>query len=419
MTYLIAQLWLYLLFALLLGSFLGWMLRGGCKKPLATILEWQIKYARLEKENSLSKEKTKKLDKILREKNTLLSQASLVEKRKESLAEKLNDVQQGVGNIRTVYGRMKTKLKETNEKLKAEKRNVQAKDVDLKKIKMEASATEHLLMKCQDEWDAKHRLLRSQWDVSQLKMTAAQETLQGAKVKLGDSEEENTELKTIVRVMQRQIEESMEETAQKRTEIELKTNELNVLTSQLQQADEQLVEVKVKTKEIDRLTEQVQYAEHETSIINLQFNDFKEQAKSFIESVAGKNKKYKATIGSLEEDIEQGKQKIKAQEFELLGTNAEVEMMESTISSLRDEITTVRDSPEDYTERNVSETGSHSETDFEPTSSEGEQVDKDVGRDGVNLKNEPIPLTLDAGNKTNMLARWKQIKRSKFRRRPR
>jgi chromosome segregation ATPase len=238
-------------------------------------------------------------------------------------------------------------------------------------------------------------VLRSQWDVSQLEIKSAKEELERTK-------EENKGLKSELKIVQSQL----EETEQKRTEAELKANDVDQLTTQLEETNRKLFEAESNVDEISMLTEKLQYSEQEVNDINTQFDAFKEQAKEFIGSISEKNKKYISTIDSLEGDVEQLQQKISSQEQEIKGSNAMIDMMESTISSLREENIVLMTSNNKMEEESVSNR----------LVSEKDESSKIRSDRKASLKSKGMTTSTSSYN-PNLLARWKQIKKSKLRRR--
>ncbi|MCK5895902.1 MAG: DUF4332 domain-containing protein [Cocleimonas sp.] len=74
------QLWLCLFGALLLGAVLGWLLRGNCKKKLATLIDdWSQRFGIVEKERNLFALKIQDQDRLKSENKSLLGRLNSME----------------------------------------------------------------------------------------------------------------------------------------------------------------------------------------------------------------------------------------------------------------------------------------------------------------------------------------------------
>lgn len=378
MTYLLTQLWLGFLLSGLLGCVIGWILRGGCKRHILMAKRWQTKFHELEKENALNKKKSVHFNRVSHERTRLLSQLNNTKKHKAKLSMKLLKMQEGVKKARVVHQQMNRKQKKTLELLTFAKQANTVKDENIEQLKKESSATEYLLMKCQDDWEAKHRLLRSQRDVSLLNMKNSQEKARNAEHRLKASEDNLTTSQG-----------SMEDIQY----------ELESVKKELVESEGKAVEL-IET--VDMFAAKGNEAESEALDISSQFDEFKQQAKQYIASVTDENNKYKVAVGLLESDIEQEKQQVKDKELELEQVNAELASREQAIVSLRGEYEVL---------------SKRARTAEEAHATQPRQV-KEVSGTRLGLHNKKYTVNKSSEN-SSLLSRWKRIKRSRLLKRPR
>ena len=373
MSYLLTQLWLSLSIAAIIGGVLGWILRGGCKQYIKNIKKLEFKLSKVEKDNVLIKQKGQKLKSIVRERNLLLSRFEKVGEQKNIQHTKLLKMKNVVKKASVIHAQMNGKLKKAHEMLIFAKQAQQAKDVSLQQIKKESSATEHLLMRCQEDWDAKHRVLRSQRDVSLLNQKTAEEKINLAVNKLKASEEN-------LKVVEGELTSS-----QKRAR-------------DLSESESKMIEMKAGFEaRADELTSGLQQEKKKVKEIGAQFNKFKAEAKHYVGSITEENKNYINIVDRLEASIEEGQQAVKEKDEQLEVTSVELE-------SNKKEVTTLK--------RQLHELTTASNRPVYSNLSEG------TGESKMNLRHE---ITIDAGygQSTGLVNRWKQIKKSRFRRRPR
>lgn len=122
MSYLVSQLWLCLLLALLLGSLVGWFLRGGCKNKLAKISgDWEQRYLLLENEKKLLASKAQDSKRFNNERKSLMS--------------RLTAMENGANLASNVLKENKDKLDEAEQSLSALKLELQQRDVDIRELK--------------------------------------------------------------------------------------------------------------------------------------------------------------------------------------------------------------------------------------------------------------------------------------------
>lgn len=80
MSYLISQLWLYLFIAFILGSLLGWLLRGDCKRNLAKMVkDWEDRMVLVEGERDHFASKAQDTKRSNHEQKSLLNRLSAME----------------------------------------------------------------------------------------------------------------------------------------------------------------------------------------------------------------------------------------------------------------------------------------------------------------------------------------------------
>jgi len=371
MSYLLTQLWLSLSIAAIIGGVLGWILRGGCKKYITNIKNLESKLSKLEKENVLIKQKWQKLKSIARERNVLFSRFEKVDDQKKAQHAKLLKMKGIVKKTSVSYAHMATKLTKAKEMLVFAKQAQQNKDMIIEQIKKESTATEHLLMRCQEDWDAKHRVLRSQRDVSLLNQKAAEEKMSLAVNKLTEAEESLNAVESNLASTQSKIrnyEESESIMIEQEAGFEAKIEEL---ASRLKQE-------KQKVEDVSK-----------------QLNTFKVEAKHYVGSISKENKNYINIVDRLEEDIEEGRLAVKEKDEKLEVTNVE-------LASNKKELITLKRQLQALTVSSKVSSSSFPESDF--------TVGSDKSK--MNLRHGK---TTEAG----LASRWRLIKKSRFRRRPR
>lgn len=377
MSYLLSQLWLGLSVAAIIGGVLGWILRGGCKQHKKNIKKLEFRFSKLEKENVFIKQKGQKLKSIVRERNLLLSRFEKVGEQKKIQHTKLLKMKGVVKKASVIHAQINAKLKKAQEMLVFAKQAQQAKDVSLEQIKKESSATEHLLMRCQEDWDTKHRVLRSQRDVSLLNQKAAEDKMSLAVNKLKASEEN-------LKVVEGEL-----------TSSQKRAGDLN-------ESESKMIEQKAGLEaRADELTGSLQQEKQKVKEISAQFNKFKAEAKHYVGSITEENKSYINIVDRLEESIEEGRLIVKEKNEQLEVTSAELESNKKEVVTLKRQLHALTKSS---TASNRSAYVSNL-----PEGSRKSKMDLQHGN------------TIDTGHgqSAGLVNRWKLIKKSRFRRRPR
>ena len=378
MSYLLTQLWLSLLIAAIIGGVLGWIMRGGCKKFKVDIRNLESKFYKLEREYTSIKKKAQKLKSIVRERNILLSRFEKVDDQKKIQHEKLLKIRSLVKKALVSREKMAAKLKKVQEVLTFAKQAQQAKDASIEQIKKESSATEHLLMRCQEDWDSKHRLLRSQRDVSLLNQKAAEEKMSLAVVKLKEAKESLKAVKINLASTQNKLK-SAKETESIRVEQEAAFN-----------AKEAAFNAK-----IEELTSYLEKEKKKLQDVSGQFKTFKAEAKHYVSSVAEENKNYIGVVDRLEEDIEEGRLAVKEKDEKLDAINAELASNKKEMTALKRQLQAQA--------ALSSVSSSYSNAKLKPS---------------TELENKMALRHVDSMD-TGLANRWRKIKKSRFRRRPR
>ena len=122
MSYLVSQLWLCLLLALLFGALVGWFLRGGCKAKLVKISDdWKQRYTLLEDEKNSFVAKSQDEKKLNDERKSLLS--------------RLTAMENGANIASNVLKENKEKLDETENRLAEIKLELQQREAEISELK--------------------------------------------------------------------------------------------------------------------------------------------------------------------------------------------------------------------------------------------------------------------------------------------
>ncbi len=399
MSYLLTQLWLSLSIAAVIGGVLGWILRGGCKQYKKNIKKLESRLSKSDKEYVLIKQKAQKLRSIVRERNLLISRFEKTNEQKKILLTKLYKMKQVVKKAPLIHAQMNAKLHKAQEMLVFAKQSQQAKDASLEQLKKESSATEHLLMRCQEDWDAKHRILRSQRDLSLLNQKAAEEKMSLAVNKLKDAEEKMslaaTKLKTSeenLKVLEGELAASQKSAAEGELTASQKRAE------DLSKSESKMIELNASFEaRTDELTNSLQQEKQKLKEVSAQFTKFKTDAKHYVGSVTKENKSYINIVDKLEESIENGRLVVKEKDKALEDTRVELESNKKEVVTLKQQL--------------------HALTELATLSSRS-----NLAGDSREIKmNQRHGNTLDSGYRqsVDLANRWKQIKKSKLRRRPR
>ncbi len=303
MTYLIAQLWLFLLLAGLIGSVLGWVLRGGCKRPRAALKTLQSKYQLLEK-------KQRRMAQVLKENSKLKSQVGQYRaerKQQQALSRQLTVMQKWMSRSRKVHKQANLKLKKTEELLAFAKRSILAKDSVISELKGECSGTETLLHACQVDWEAKEGKLQERLVKYQQLLKEAEIAQEATTFRLQEKESR------IARLMAQ-----IGELEQEQADV---VNQLEALRAQHE----------AQTSELERVTE-------EKEAVVSQMEGFKQQAESFIQALTEESRKQQETIELMQGDIEQIQQKYFDKEEEAEKSLAALGEKEALVEQLSEKL---------------------------------------------------------------------------------
>ena len=312
MTYLLAQLWLFLLIAGLIGSVLGWLLRGGCKHYRKAIREIEARYVKLEKENNRIKKKNASFNKVVLQRNQLLAKIKKLNTYKEQaakLSQQLMKIQLGLKKARKVNQHLNQKLQKSYELLRFAKQNNLAQAVKLKKLKKEAIVVDNLLLKCHADWNVKYEAVKSQQEkdksASQQVLQQLQSKLDEVTAKLSDSRDENSA-------------------------------QLQEVQAKLAETEASLMEERSKR---EALANALSEKENEKNNAESQLNLFKDQSKEYIGKIVEENAKYKVGVELLEGDIAEweGKYAHKVAEIQQIDDN--LQNKEAEIYTLKDQLT--------------------------------------------------------------------------------
>jgi len=250
MTYLLTQLWLSLLIAGLIGSVLGWILRGGCKRYKKAMQDMELECFELEEEMDRHKQKSKGVAQLRHQKNVLMTEVrslKIVKKQNQQLLLNLQKMRHGAKKARAIYMHTDRKLKKMEAIISFAKKSNEVKDSNIKQIKREAIVVDNLLLKTQAKWKQKYQVLQGE---------------------LADKS------------------------------IEVSDDTQRVLA---------VMEAKVSEKESawSDLNSRINDVENEKKAVFDQLTQFKEESKGYIIKVTQDNEKYKKAVDLLQVDIQQ------------------------------------------------------------------------------------------------------------------
>ncbi len=307
MTYLLAQLWLYLLIAGLIGSVIGWLLRGGCKRYSKAVEEMQTKYFALEKKNNLYKKKNEEFSNLSSQKSSLVAEVKRlngVKQQNKKLSVQLVKMRHGFKKSREIYAQTNQKLSKAQELLTFARQSNQAKDVHIKQVKKEAIVADNLLLKYEAEWAQKYQALNAQYK------TGLQKTKESVREKLFAAEALLAE----------------------KDSVDSENGVLSEVQSKLTEAEARLAD---KGRVADELSVQVNVLEEEKNSTLNQLGLFKEQSQEYIAKIAKENTLYKAGVKLLEEDVQQWREQDEKRESELEQTTLSLHAKEKEIVDLK------------------------------------------------------------------------------------
>ncbi|MEE9303769.1 MAG: DUF4332 domain-containing protein [Thiotrichaceae bacterium] len=306
MTYLLAQLWLCLLIAGLIGSVLGWLLRGGCKRYSKAIEEMQIRYFDLEKENNRNKKKSEAFSKLSYQNNSLLAEArqlNSLKQQNKKLSVQFVKMQQGIKKARSVYEHTNQRLRKTQEILSFAKQSNDAKDASIQQIKKDAIIADNLLLKYRAEWKNKYAGLQENKESIKAKLAEKDSELNVLRLKLNDEEGEKNAF----------------------GDVQVKLAE---------------AEIKLTDKEsiLDSVTVQINELKEEKNNAMNQLDLFKEQSQEYITKITEENAKYKIGVDLLEGDIQQWREQHDKRESELEHANIALQEKEQEVIALKEQL---------------------------------------------------------------------------------
>lgn len=303
MAYLVAQIWLFLLLAGLIGSVIGWVLRGSCKHQIKDLEEsWNKQREKLSEAEERLERKGEEFLQLSKERNQLTLEVKRLQKKQQgtdALTSELSRLKAGVKNVSAIHQKTSKSLEQNLKLLAFAKQSAQAKENIIVQLKDEVVNKDSLLVK------------------SQSQLAACQAELKDKSAGLENHMESSDRLHTL-QVKQVEDEKKLSayrsEKEQLAMELQTKEQELAARASEgekvgnlLKEKEKELAAI---TSESEKVGNLLKNKEKELAALNDQLSLFKQQGEKYIISVTQDNEKKQVVIDKLQAEVEQLKSSL-------------------------------------------------------------------------------------------------------------